>query len=524
MGLYDTIQVSLMVNPMLWNEPYLPELCRIAERAAAREWDQALRTPLQQLAAVLRLPLPERTFRLVSRNFDLQKPLIEAKYASNVTNVFANSPDIATFDLLVNHFLEPMDRAARAESHWAQLAGSYLELTYLAQRRDRPNLVNLAAQRMVDILKEHRSYGDENNSASGVTAPQVAKRLIELGRTADLDELVTSSSGVDRFNFVMHKIGQQVSRDMIDEARIIALNELAPVAPGIADRLLQSMNGQVVPLPPQPKQPEIIGSRRIARETDPQELSLRYMLTAMADHYARTGNLELAAKQLIALRQDEISPFPSRYELSRDTWWQLGEEARNAGNTEASRIAFSRMQEMYEKEQARSNSGPLSLDPALVREAISLNDGVLLRNVHASNSINGPLVLGRAWFDRGNIPRARALIEQSAATAAKCIAAKYQVVEELPKIAVEFNRIGDRDRAVEVLQEAVQFINADVFVIGYASEVISLAVRFNRFDLIEQSYTRSTDPGRRLVIGLAATHVARLMKAGILPEDGINLY
>jgi tetratricopeptide (TPR) repeat protein len=500
-GLANALSFSVPFNWMLTTDENAAQVLAIADAAIAREPNEQNKARLNEAVAILRLPNPERQMRTLIRSPDLSRP-VSQQLMFNLVSAIRKAPNAQVYDSISRKYVEEMDAAARTAGKWQGLTLAYYRLAGDAQRRGRADLVKLYTDRMLELLREHPEFQDPyRGNADGVFPSAVAAMLLELDRRADLDDLITRAAQPVQIDLLVGMVDALVDRGEVQDARRIIDERLKPIAPEASQRLLASLDGQVVDLPDQapPAPIQQPGERRRPRRVDPAELRLRSALASIADHHARQGDVALAAKQLIVLQRDKAYQPAGPDELPSHTWARLARLAHAGAHDDASRQAFERALAVLSKDLI----GREGFDERaqFVREAIGVGDFELANDLLQTTSPPGAWSRHRLALDylkNGDADRAHALWDQALELA------KERGGGTMAEVAVELYRLGQRERAEKLLLDAIDSIDGTDFGFSGAYAVVKAAMTMNRLDLLDTVYQRSEAPERMLLCIVAS--------------------
>jgi hypothetical protein len=367
---------------------------------------------------------------------------------------------------------------------------------------------------MLAILREHPEFQDANRgNTEGADPPRVAALLLMLDRRRDLDDLILTIPVPAKIDLLAGKVAALMDRDQIPEARATLADQIRPVDRDAADRMLASLNGEVVPPPVQPPAgaiPPVPRRSRGLRRIDPHELHLRSALRAIGNYHARQGDVELAGRQLETIATMQVFT-PAGYPQLPGFWSNLGVLAHEGGHDDAARQAFDRALQVFNREP-----NPSAAKARCVQDAVAMGDFALAHDfLRLTSELDGDQrrKLGRLYLTHGQRDRAVALWEEGLQDLG---GSRGNV--DMAILGGEFYRFGDRQRGEQLLAEASKDMSDIAFGSATAMSVVLTSIRIDRIDLLEQFY-QNANAHDKMLLCMAAGMLGSILQDGVTLPD-----
>ena len=518
-ALAESLMMSVFANLMIVRDPYAAEVVKVIEPVLADPGVKGYeRQRLAGYVKFFRKPEAERILRQLTQETEddpedrrsLDKPVIRAGSEYKLATDLRAAPAGEPYDSVVAAAVEQMDAVARKAGNWPKLALAYWSLSQDALWRGNCDRANTYADRMLAILREHPTFQDPDRGNTDAVSPgNAVELLIKLGRKDDAERLaaVAGADGRKNVDVLLGTLSVPLSEGDLKAARKRVETDVRPVAPGAADRLFAAIDGKVPELPAAPREnrPATRPARRL--RPDAAELRLRGVLESVARAHARRGEVELAAKQLVALQADRSYHPAGAGVLASHEWAGLAYLAHQGGHAEASRLAFRRAVETQPKETVvdpKFNEA----DAAYVREALEVGEP---EHAHRVLNSSGPPVtwmwylLSKAHRAQGNAKRADELTELVLADARKEGSGDGHVIAA---IAMDRHASGDTKGAEALLLEAMTRLDGEGFGFGATGAVVGAACRMHRLDLLDRIYEKS-ELGEQLLLCVTAARAGQ---------------
>jgi len=460
------LDFSLSYNPLLATDPYAGQVLKLLEDLLAREnLHPDVREALDSPIEALRRPREQRAPR--SRD---QREAMEALDR------------------------EQRQAARRRDGEWAELAGDYYGSAQEAWQRKRPAEAKANLDRFIALLRERPPANDSKmtdllqNGAFGIAA-----LFTEMGRATDLDALMPSLPESLRLELLLGYTRVQIEKGHDEQARQIIENQVRPMAPAVADYVVTALKGEFPQPPPRPTAATTT-TRPGASQSNIRPPRLNDVLYTIAHARAKRGDVALAIRQI---EQRAAPQPPAAHEVAL-----IAKLAAEGGNTAVSTALFERAVELEKNEPM--TPAEYEEKAGFVREAVKLGMFDWAYGMLSTTADPGARVrhaLARAYRARGDTARSEALL-------AEAIRLGHRGRGEghiLADIAVDLHADGQRERAEQLLIDAIDHIEGIDFGFSGTAAIVSAAMKMNRLDLLDRCYESYDSPGEKMLLCIVAT-------------------